>query len=87
MLSVTDAAMEQLNTSLKSVYGSDKIEKCFRIIPMDESSMTLSLSEPAPTDATFEYDGNTILALPKELQPLCADKRLDINEEGKLELV
>lgn len=87
MLSVSNAAMEQLNTSLKTVFGSDKMEKCFRIVPMDESSMTLSLSEPAATDETFEYDGNTVLALPKELQPFCADKRLDVNDDGKLELV
>lgn len=86
MLSVTHAAMQQLNTSLKSVYGSDSAEKCFRIIPMDETSMTLSLSEPAATDQTFEYEGNTVLALPKELHIYCDNKRLDVNDDGKLEI-
>lgn len=86
MLSVTNAAMQQLNTTLKSVYGSNKADKCFRIVPMDETSMTLSLSEPAVTDQTFEFDGNTVLALPKELQSYCEDKRLDVNDDGKLEI-
>lgn len=84
MLSVSNPALEQLHTSLKA---STNGEKCFRIVPKDERSLTLEYMEFEDTDETYTFNGRTVLALPKELQPFCADKELDINDDGGLELV
>lgn len=86
MLSVSNAAMEQLSDRLQSVSSGDEDARCFRIVPKDETNLALSLTEPAPSDTTFEHGGNTVLAVPKELNDLCGDKSLDVNDDGKLEL-
>jgi hypothetical protein len=86
MLSVSNAAMEQLSDTLQSVSGDTDEELCFRIIPKDATSLTLSLTAPEPTDRTFDHDGTTVLAVPQELDQFCANKSLDVNEDGKLEL-
>lgn len=83
MLSVSNPALEQLHTSLQV---SDNAEKCFRIVPKDARSLTLEYMEFEDSDETFEFNGRTVLALPKELQPFCADKELDVNDTGSLEL-
>lgn len=83
MLSVTDPALEQLHSSLKA---STDAEKCFRIIPKDGSSLTLRYMEVQDSDKTFEFQGRTVLALPTELERYCADKALDVNDKGGLEL-
>lgn len=86
MLTVSNAAMTQLHNSLKSVSDTDTHGKCFRIIPRGEAQLALSFAEPAATDKKFEHDGETVLAVPKELQESCAGKTLDVNDDGKLEL-
>lgn len=83
MLSVSDPALQQLHGSLPESNGADK---CFRIMPQDESTLTLKYMAVEEGDTTFEYLERTVLALPKELAPLCNNKRLDINNEGQLEL-
>lgn len=85
MLSVTDPALKQLHDTLSDAPGSDD-EKCFRIVPKDAATLTLAYMEPEATDATFEFEGQTVLALPEELKEYCAERSLDVNDDGKLEL-
>ena len=84
MLSVTDPALKQLHDTLADAPGED--EKCFRIVPKDAATLTLAYMEPEASDATFEFKGQTVLALPEELKDYCADRSLDVNDDGKLEL-
>lgn len=86
MLSVSNAAMLQLHNALQSVAGSEEDQRCFRIVPRDEKNLGLSLASPAPTDKTYEFEGATVLAVPKELDGVCDGKSLDVNDDGKLEL-
>lgn len=86
MLSVTNSALKQLHQSLQSVSDTDEESKCFRIMPKDNTSLTLNYSEPAANDTTFEFEGKVVLAVPKELEEFCTDKSLDVNSEGRLEL-
>jgi len=86
MLSISNSAMQHLHDALQSVATSSDDGRCFRIIPKDGGNLMLSLAEPTPTDKKFEFDGNTVLAVPAELQEFCADKSLELNKDGKLEL-
>jgi hypothetical protein len=83
MLSVTAPALEQLHSSLLS---STDYSKCFRIVPKDESTLTLEYMEFEDSDTTFEMKGRTVLALPEVLAPQCKNKNLDIGSDGALEL-
>jgi hypothetical protein len=88
MLSVSNSALKQLHQSLQAVSDTeDDNTKCFRIMPKDKTSLTLNYSEPAANDTTFEFEGAVVLAVPKELEEFCNDKNLDVNSEGRLELV
>lgn len=86
MLSITDAAMQHLYQSLTALTSAEIGEKCFRLVLTDDRKLTLNLAVPVASDATFEYEGNTVLALPSELQELCSGKKLDIDENSKFEL-
>ena len=83
MLLVSNPALQQLHGSLPE---STHANKCFRIVPRDEANLTLKYMEVADSDTTYEYQERTVLALPKELSPLCENKTLDLNNEGQLEL-
>lgn len=83
MLSVSEPALEQLHSSL---IASTQTDKCFRIMPKDASNLTLKFTEVHDDDRTFEFNGRTVLALPKRLEPFCTGKVLDVNEKGVLEL-
>ena len=86
MLSVTDPALKQLHSTLADAPDGAEGDKCFRIVPKDAATLTLAYMEPEKSDATYEFDGQTVLALPDELKDYCADRSLDVNEDGKLEL-
>ena len=86
MLAVTDAAMLQLHNTLQSATKEDNDSRCFRIVPKDNTHLTLSLAEPAASDTTFEHEGDTVLAVPRELKEFCESKSLVLNDDGKLEL-
>lgn len=86
MFSITDAAMQHLYNSLSSSTDPEPGGKCFRIVRTDDNNLRLNLEKPVPGDATYDYEGSTVLALPTELQEFCSDKSLDIDENGKLEL-
>ena len=83
MLSVSNPALQQLHGSLPESVSANK---CFRIMPQDESNLTLKYMEVEESDTTFEYEERTVLALPEDLVPLCENKKLDVNDEGQLEL-
>ena len=83
MLSVSSPALQHLHGALPKSNGENK---CFRIMPQDEANLTLKYMEAEESDTFFEYDNRTVLALPRELVPLCENKRLDINDDGQLEL-
>lgn len=83
MLSVSTPALEQLHSSLMS---SNDDNKCFRIVPKDEATLTLRYMEYKDSDETFEMKGRTVLALPDALVPYCKDKNLDLGKDGNLEL-
>ena len=83
MLSVTTPALEQLHSSL---LASADDNKCFRIVPKDEATLTLRYMEFEDSDTTFEMKGRTVLALPEILVPYCEDKNLDVGNDGGLEL-
>lgn len=86
MLSVTDPALQQLHDSLVAISDENSSEKCFRIMPKDDRNLTLEYSVPADSDMTFDFNERTVLAVPKELEDICSNKNLDVNQEGKLEL-
>jgi hypothetical protein len=83
MLSVSNPALQRLHSALPE---SASAKKCFRILPQDESTLTLKYAEFEASDTTFEYQERTVLALPDTLAPLCDNKRLDVNDEGQFEL-
>lgn len=86
MLELTNAAKQHLSKTLATADEAADQDKCFRIVPKDESSLTLKLATPSPSDAVFTHDGDKILALPKALQSLFDERCLDIDDSGKLKL-
>ena len=86
MLEVTETAKSQLHRSLATADHPVQEGTCFRIVPKDEKFLTLKLARPALGDTVFTHNGETILALPKALQPFFQDKSLDTDKSGKLKL-
>ena len=87
MLELTKTAKSQLHRSLVAADGPEQDGKCFRIVPKDDRFLTLKLATPQAGDTVFKYEGVTILALPKALQPFFQDKSLDIDKSGQLKLI
>jgi len=86
MLELTNSAKSQLHRSLVAADSPEQEGKCFRIVPKDDRFLTLKLATPQDSDTVFKYEGITILALPKALQPFFEDKSLDIDQSGQLKL-
>lgn len=84
MLQLTESAKEKLHASLNRSEGISDEDKCFRIVPKDEKTLTLTLAEPDSTDSTFTHRGQVILALPEALEPLFKDRSLDIDAGGNI---
>ena len=84
MLQLTRSAKEKLHASLTRSDTINEAGKCFRIIPKDEKTLTLTLAEPDSTDSTFKHEGQVILALPEALGPLFEGRSLDIDDGGNL---
>ena len=84
MLQLTQTAKEKLHASLTRSETVNEEGKCFRIVPKDEKTLTLTLAEPDSTDSTFTHQGQVILALPEALGPLFKDRSLDIDAGGNL---
>lgn len=87
MLELTEAASAQLHRSLAGTKMPDHEGKCFRIVPKNEQYLTLKLARPAPSDSTFEHEGDTVLALPEALRPFFNGRSLDIDNSGNLKLI
>lgn len=86
MLELTEDASQRLRKSLAAADRPDQQGKCFRIVPKNDKLLTLKLAKPAPSDILYSQDGDTILALPKALQPFFENKCLGIDDRGKLQL-
>jgi len=84
MLQLTQTAKERLHTSLARSDTINDEGKCFRIVPKDEKTLTLTIAAPENSDSTFSHEGQVILALPEVLQPLFENKSLDIDDRGNL---
>lgn len=84
MLQLTQSAKEKLHASLARSEVLNDEGKCFRIVPKDEKTLTLTIAVPETSDSMFSHEGQEILALPKALQPLFEDRRLDIDDGGNL---
>lgn len=88
MFALSDAAGAQLYKSLSGTRMEDHEGKCFRVVPQEGNNLfTLHLARPAPSDSTFEHEGEVVLALPEEISPLLNDKSLDIDQSGNLKLI
>ena len=87
MFVLTENAGAQLHKALAAARMPDNEDRCFRILPKDDKQLTLKIAKPAESDLTYQYDGTTVLALPKALRPFFEDKRLDIDKIGGLKLL
>ena len=87
MLELTKTTKSKLHQLLAATDSPNQQGKCFRIVPKDEKFLTLKLAKPQPSDMVFEYEGDTILALPKALQPFFQDRSLDMDKNGQLRLI
>lgn len=86
MLELTETAKNRLHRSLAASDHPGREGRCFRIVPKDDRNLTLRVARPEPSDTVFKHEGETILALPKALQPFFKDKSLDIDKSGRLKL-
>lgn len=86
MLTVTETVLKQFDQALAKAGEADSDERCLRIVRGEDSNLSLALESPEPDDTTYDYEGRTVLAVPEIYADFCADKTLDMNEEGKLVL-
>ncbi|MEX2495518.1 MAG: hypothetical protein WD448_05475 [Woeseia sp.] len=87
MLNVTETVLEQFDKAISNAADANSEDKCLRIVRSEEAGgLSLALQPPAPDDTTYEYEGRTVLAVPESYAEFCADKTLDIDEEGRLTL-
>lgn len=86
MLTVTEPVLEQLDKAISKAGDSRAENKCVRLVRGEQVGLALKLQTPAESDTTYEYEGRTVLAVPENCAAICADKTLDINEDGKLVL-
>ena len=84
MLTVTEPVLEQLDKAISKASDREKEGKCVRLVKGDEAGLALKLQTPEEDDTTYEFEGRTVLAVPEDCQEVCADKTLDINQDGKL---
>jgi hypothetical protein len=84
MLQLTQSAKEKLHASLARSDALNDAGKCFKIVPKDEKTLTMTLAEPDSTDSTFKHEGQVILALPEVLGPLFEGRSLDVDDGGNL---
>ena len=89
MLQLSDAAGERLHKSLAATREKNQESNslCFRVVPKDDKMLTLKIAKPAPSDTRIEYDGSTVLAVPKALGPFFKKRTLDIDKTGNLRVV
>lgn len=86
MLTVTEPVLEQLDKAISKASDPETEDKCVRLVRGEEAGLALKLQTPEEDDTTYQYEGRTVLAVPENCAEICADKTLDINEDGKLVL-
>lgn len=86
MLTVTDTVLKQFDQAIAKAADSGEEERCLRIVRGKDANLSLALESPEPEDTTYDYEGRTVLAVPEVYADFCADKTLDMDEEGKLVL-
>lgn len=86
MLTVTEPVLKQFDRALAKADETGGGERCLRLVRGHDSNLSLSLETPEPGDTTYEYEGRTVLAVPEEHAGFCADKMLDMDEQGRLVL-
>ncbi|HUD96909.1 MAG TPA: hypothetical protein VMO24_05155 [Woeseiaceae bacterium] len=86
MLTVTEPVLKQLDKAIAKAEGPEVENQCVRLVRGEQAGLALKLQVPKEGDTTFEYEGRTVLAVPESCVEICADKTLDINEEGRLML-
>lgn len=86
MLNVTQPVLEQLDKAIAKADDPDGEKRCVRLVRGEQAGLALKLQTPKEGDTTFEYEGRTVLAVPESCADICADKTLDINEDGRLML-
>lgn len=87
MLTVTETVLKQFDQALtKAGEAEEGGERCLRIVRGEDSNLSLALQSPEPEDTTYDFEGRTVLAVPEVYADFCADKTLDMNEEGRLVL-
>lgn len=84
MFSATDNALRALNDALARQDGVNA-DCCFRLLS-GEDGLQLAIDTPENSDATFSFDGQTVLALPESMKADCAARTLDIDTNGSLVL-
>ncbi len=84
MLTVTETVLKQFDRALAKAGESESGERCLRIVRGEDANLSLALQSPEPDDTTYDYEGRTVLAVPEVYADFCADKTLDMNEEGRL---
>ncbi|HET6628404.1 MAG TPA: hypothetical protein VFG91_01385 [Woeseiaceae bacterium] len=86
MLTVTETVLKQFDKALTKAGEAESGERCLRIVQGEDANLSLALQSPEPEDTTYDWEGRTVLAVPETYAEFCADKTLDMNEDGKLVL-
>ena len=84
MLTVSTAALKKIGTTIASMGNSHDDDPCLRMVREDEAGLALSFEPPQESDETYDYQGRTVLAVPRELSGFCEDKTLDVDDSGNL---
>lgn len=87
MLTVTETVLKQFDRALAKAGEAESGERCLRIVRGKDANLSLALETPEPDDTTYDYEGRVVLAVPEVYADFCADKTLDMDEEGRLVLI
>lgn len=86
MLTVTEPVLEQLDKAIAKVGDAESQNICVRLVRGEPAGLALKLQAPEQDDTTYQYGGRTVLAVPESCAEICADKTLDITQDGKMVL-
>jgi hypothetical protein len=86
MLNVTSNAMTMCHATIVQLSNAQSRTKCLRFDKKEGQRLALVFDNPRKSDAIISHDGVAVIAVPEEVVGLCADKTLDIDDQGKLTL-
>jgi len=75
MLTVTEAAREQLTRILSTVDATEN--SAVRLVPSSKG-FKLQVDRPRPDDESYSHEGNVVLVLDKEVSQMLSDKKLGV---------